>query len=57
MKYKDCVFGYATEVLGLGLFYLEYTDAIREGDGMRDLSQYCPILRMPASYPCWDEGG
>ena len=33
----DRVQGYAKELLTLGLFYLEYSDAIQEGDGLRVL--------------------
>ena len=29
----DLVYSYATEVFSLGLFFQEYSDAIREGDG------------------------
>ena len=32
---SDHVYAYATDVLSLGLIYLEYSDAIREGDGER----------------------
>lgn len=31
----DHVMAYAREVLSLGLLYMEYCDAIREGDGLR----------------------
>ena len=31
----DKVFQYHTRLLSLGLFYVEYSDAIREGDGNR----------------------
>ena len=34
---SDRIHGYAKELLTLGLFYLEYSDAIREGDGLRVL--------------------
>ena len=34
-KILDHVQEYAKEVLSLGLFYLEFQDAIREGDGLR----------------------
>ena len=34
---KDCVFSYGNKFLGLGCFYLEYQDAIQEGDGLRVL--------------------
>ena len=34
---NDRIHGYARELLTLGLFYLEYSDAIREGDGLRVL--------------------
>ena len=34
---EDQVFQYATEILSLGCFYLEFSDAIREGDGKRIL--------------------
>ena len=32
---KDKVLSYACDVLSLGLFYLEFCDSIREGDGLR----------------------
>ena len=34
---SDQILSYATELLSLGLFYLEYADAVREGDGFRVL--------------------
>ena len=34
---KDGVLSYGKKFLGLGCFYLEYQDAIREGDGLRVL--------------------
>ena len=34
---SDKVYIYASELLSIGLFYMEYTDAIREGDGLRVL--------------------
>lgn len=34
---NDQVFEYSTQLLGLGLFYLEFADAIKEGDGNRVL--------------------
>ena len=34
---SDRIHGYAKELLTLGLFYLECSDAIREGDGLRVL--------------------
>lgn len=33
----DSVYSYACEVLSLGLFYLEFRDAIKQGDGDRDV--------------------
>lgn len=30
---KDLVFEYEVHLLNIGLFYLEYQDAIKEGDG------------------------
>lgn len=35
LSYDDKVLGYAIEILTLGLFYVEYTDAIKKGDGQR----------------------
>ena len=32
---KDGVFSYAKKILGSGLFYLEYCDGIKKGDGSR----------------------
>ena len=36
-RYQDSVQDYATHLLSLGCFYIEYADAIREGDGDRVL--------------------
>ena len=36
-KYQDSVQDYAIHLLSLGCFYIEYADAIREGDGGRVL--------------------
>lgn len=37
LSYNDKIMGYAIELLTLGLLYTEFTDAIREGDGVRIL--------------------
>ena len=37
VDYNDQIQGYAKELLSLGLFYMEYVDAVREGDGDRVL--------------------
>ena len=37
LTYDDKITGYATELLTLGLLYVEFTDAIHEGDGDRIL--------------------
>ena len=42
----DLVYSYATEVLSLGLFFQEYSDAIREGDGTRVLRCWRYILPL-----------
>ena len=34
---EDQVFRYAVEIMSIGCFYLEFSDAIREGDGNRIL--------------------
>ena len=34
---EDGIFGYACKLLSIGLFYREYCDGIREGDGLRVL--------------------
>ena len=34
---SDKIYIYASELLSMGLFYMEYTDAISEGDGLRVL--------------------
>ena len=36
-RYQDSVQDYAIHLLSLGFFYIEYADAIREGDGDRVL--------------------
>ena len=33
LSYDDKVLGYAIELLTLGLLYVEFTDAVKEGDG------------------------
>ena len=42
----DTVNGYACEVLNLGLFYLEYADAVKEGDGNRVLRCWHYLLPL-----------
>ena len=42
---KDEVHNYATEVLNLGLFYFEFIDSIKEGDGIR-LLRCCKNLLL-----------
>ena len=37
LNYSDQILGYAKELMSLGLFYMEYTDAVHEGDGDRVL--------------------
>ena len=37
MKQDDHIVGYSTELLSLGLLYMEFVDAIQEGDGERIL--------------------
>ena len=32
---NDTVFEYATDLMSLGMLYLEFRDAVREGDGSR----------------------
>ena len=43
---KDSVYSYATQLLTLGCFYLEFRDAIKEGDGLRVLRCYRYMLPM-----------
>lgn len=43
---SDKVFLYAKNLLSLGLFYLEYSDAIREADGTRDLRCWRYLMPM-----------
>lgn len=43
---KDGVYSYATQLLTLGCFYLEFRDAIKEGDGLRVLRCYRYMLPM-----------
>ena len=66
LTYDDKITGYATELLILGLLYVEFTDAIHEGDGNRILrcwrfmlllfrisgrtNYYIEALRMLCSY-------
>ena len=42
----DNVYNYACEVLSLGLLYLEYKDAIREGDGERVMKIWKYLLLL-----------
>lgn len=42
----DHVMAYAREVLSLGLLYMEYCDAIREGDGLRIVQYMLLIFRV-----------
>lgn len=46
VKYTDQLFGYAKELLSLGLFYMEYNDAVREGDGNRVLRCWRYLLPL-----------
>ena len=41
---NDGVYSYATNLLTLGCFYLEFRDAIKEGDGLRVLRCYRYML-------------
>ncbi len=43
---SDGVHGYAKELISLGLFYMEYSDAIREGDGLRVLRCWRYLLLL-----------
>ena len=43
-SHKDHIHEYAKEVLTLGLFFLDYKDAIREGDGTRVLRSWKYLL-------------
>lgn len=43
---NDGVYSYATNLLTLGCFYLEFRDAIKEGDGVRVLRCYRYMLPM-----------
>ena len=43
---KDQVHKYAREVMSLGLFYFEFVDAVREGDGLRVLRCYKYFLPL-----------
>lgn len=43
---NDGVYSYATQLLTLGCFYLEFRDAIKEGDGLRVLRCYKYMLPM-----------
>ena len=45
-KSCDGVYSYATNFLSLGCFYLEFRDAIKEGDGLRVLRCYRYMLPM-----------
>jgi len=42
----DGVYSYATNLLTLGCFYMEFRDAIKEGDGLRVLRCYRYMLPM-----------
>lgn len=42
----DHVFEYAREIISLGCFYLEFSDAIREGDGKRVLRCWRYLLPL-----------
>ena len=42
----DQVFMYASKVMSLGLFYMEYSDAIHEGDGFRVLTCWRYLLLL-----------
>ena len=42
----DSVYSYACEVLSLGLFYLEFRDAIKHGDGDRDMIVWKYLLLL-----------
>ena len=43
---KDSMESYATQLLTLGCFYLEFRDAIKEGDGLHVLRYYRYMLPM-----------
>ena len=43
-KPKDCVFLYATEVVTLGLLWMNFHDATREGDGNRLIRKWKFLL-------------
>ena len=43
---NDGVYSYATNLLTLGCFYMEFRDAIKEGDGLRVLRCYRYMLPM-----------
>lgn len=43
---QDNIFNYASNLLGIGLFYWEFCDAIREGDGNRVLRCWRYMLPM-----------
>ena len=43
---KDCIFQYATQMISIGCFYREFSDAIREGDGHRVLRCWKYLLPM-----------
>lgn len=42
----DSVYSYACEVLSLGLFYFEFRDCIKEGDGDRDMIVWQYLLLL-----------
>ena len=43
---SDCIHGYARELLTLGLFYLKYSDTIREVDGLCILQCRCHLFLL-----------
>lgn len=45
-KQPDCVYAYASEVLSLGLLYVEFHDAIKEGDGERVMRVWKYLLLL-----------
>ena len=46
MKQDDHIVAYSTELLSLGLLYMEFVDAIREGDGGRILRTCFLCLKL-----------
>ena len=51
-RYQDSVQDYAIHLLSLGCFYIEYADAIREGDGDRVLRCWRYLLPIFKSSGC-----